>query len=411
MSILFAIRIFTDLCFYAFAMASLFTLPNHSGMLITSPLIVAFAAYFVPLAMKKWPGKWKMHCLPLILCLPAFIFTRYGSDVIVTVPMIAYLFYVIFRNNAYADYDGTLARFFLCLKLIPIPAFLGIISSNKNGFLEVMLPYFFFYLILNFMMLRMLRHNDKILSDRRFRIMNVTEMGLLCGFGYLLSSGLFMSILRFIGRMLIKYVFDPLITALAYVFGGVVWVLNKLFGWIDLFPEGVDVSQLDNGTGMTEGEAAVWEMYGEMAEENTNTQLLAYIAIGVGAVLLIVLLIFLFRALMKAGRRKEDNQFADVRESISEKNGPGRERLGLSYRDRVRQLYRKFLKMAYKMGVDPYENLNSREINDQVSHRLNRPALKGLRGVYIRARYSSGEITKEDLKAAKEAFDSLEKPE
>lgn len=411
MNIMFALRIFTDLCYYSFAMASLASLAKHSGLLITSPLIMAVAAYFVPMVMKKWPKDYKKHLLPLLICPLAFIFTRTAADVVVTVPMIAYLFFIIYRNMAYVDYEGALSRFFLCLKILPAPAFLTLISSNKDGFMEVMLPYFFFFLVLTFMMLRMLRHSDKIMTDRRFRIMNVAEIAALCVLGYLMSSGLMMRILKGIGWLLMKYVLDPIFTGLSYVFGGFVWLLNKAFGWIDLFPDDVDFSQLENGTGMTEGEAAIWEYYEEAAESSTTPQIMTYIAIGVGVILLILILFFLFRALMRIGRRNEDNNFADVRESLDEKGEGGKTRLGLSYRDRVRQVYRKFLKLSYKIGVDPDENLCSRDINEQVSHKLNRPALKGLRGVYLRARYSSEEITKEDLKAAKEAFDSLGKPE
>ena len=408
MNLMFALRMFTDLCYFMFSAASLATLASHSGLLLTSPLIVAAAAYFVPLVRKKWPDRPYLRFTPLALCALCFAFTRTAADAVVTVPMIGYLFFVIYRNMTDVDYDGTLSRFFFCLKILPAPMFLALITSNKNGIIQVMLPYFFFFLVLSFMMLRMLRHSERMLSDRRFRLMNVAEIAMLCGAGYLMSSGLIIRIFKFIGSMLIKFVFRPVFTGLTYVFGGFVWILNKLFGWIDLFPDNVDISQLEGtGVGMTEGEAAIWEYYEEAAAESPATRIITYAAIAIGALILIIVVVLLFRALMRAGRKNHDNQFADVRESLDEKRDGGRARLGLSYRDRVRQQYRKFLKKCYALGVDPEENLDSRDINDQVGVRFNRLALKRLRGVYIRARYSSQEITKDDLKAAREAYDAL----
>lgn len=412
MSIVFAVRMFTDLCYFMFAAASLGTLADHSGMLITSPLIIAAAAYFVPFIKQKWPERRYAEYLPLALCVLCFVFTKTTADVVMTIPMIVYLFFVIFRNMTEVDYDSALARFFFCLKLLPAPMFFALITSNTRGIIDVMLPYFFFFLVLSFMMLRMLRHSEKMLTDRKFRIMNIAEIAVLCGAGYLLSSGLIVSICKFIGNLLVKFIFRPVLTGLTYVLGGLVWVLDKLFGWIDLFPEGVDVTALEGiGGGMTDGEAAIWDYYEEASSDSMATQVFTYIAVGVGALLLIIIVILLFRGLMRMGRKNNDNKFGDVRESLDERYDGGKQRLGTSYRDRVRQLYRKFLKMSYKLGVDPEENLNSRDINEQVSHRLNRSALSGLRGVYIRARYSSEEITKEDLKAAKAAYDALGKEE
>jgi hypothetical protein len=412
MNLVFALRIFTDLCYFMFAAASLATLASHSGLLMTSPLIVAAAAYFVPLVQKKWPARPRLRFAPLAVCALSFAFTRTTADVVVTIPMIGYLFFVIFRDMTDVDYDGTLSRFFFCLKLLPAPIFLALITSNKDGIVQVMLPYFFFFLVLSFMLLRMLRHSEKMLSDRKFRLMNVAEIAMLCGAGYLMSSGLIISVFKFIGNMLIRFVFRPIFTGVSYVFGGFVWLLNKLFGWIDLFPEGVDVSALEGtGVGMTEGETAIWEYYEEAAADSPATQIITYLAMGIGALILIIAVVLLFRALLRAGRRSRDNQFSDVRESLDEKNDGGKARLGLSYRDRVRQQYKKFLKRCYKLGVDPEENLNSRDINEQVDGRFSRSALKRLRDVYIRARYSSRDISKEDLRAAREAYDALENDE
>ena len=77
----------------------------------------------------------------------------------------------------------------------------------------------------------------------------------------------------------------------------------------------------------------------------------------------------------------------------------------------MRNYYRKFLKQALKAGLDPDENADSREIAQQMRPKFQPHALDGLREVYIRARYSSQEITSADVKQAKEMYDDLKKKE
>lgn len=412
MNEMFALKILTDICYYMFAVSSLTTLAPHSGMLITSPLIVAISAFFCLYFARRFPSKKYVRYYPMALCAVCFVFTHTVMDVLVTVPMIAYLGVLLFMERIVVDYDNQLESFYLFLKLLPAPAFLTILTSNTAGFLNVMLPYFMCFAIISIMTLRMLRHSARIYKDTRFRIINIAEMGMLCGFGYLLSSGLLMVVVRFIWGLLVDFIFKPLAAVIAYIFGGIGWLMGKIFGGIDFSLEGMELSGLDDlGSVVSEGEQSMLEYYKEEATDSPASQAFLYILTAVGILIIVIVLIVLFRAMIRAARRQKTNQFDDVRESVDVKSEGRRKRLSLSYRDRVRNVYRRFLKMCYKMGVDPEENLDSRDINKRVESTLNRPALKGLRDVYIRARYSSEDITAEDLKAAKTSLDKIHEPE
>ena len=131
MSLMFALKTLTDLCYYMFAVSSLASCASHSGLLLTSPLLVTAAAYFACMAAEKRPKKKWLRALIVLLSCVAFFFTKTVMDKIVTVPMIAYLLYIALRRPMVADYDGTLARFFLCLKILPVPAVLTVIAANK----------------------------------------------------------------------------------------------------------------------------------------------------------------------------------------------------------------------------------------------------------------------------------------
>ena len=74
-------------------------------------------------------------------------------------------------------------------------------------------------------------------------------------------------------------------------------------------------------------------------------------------------------------------------------------------------MYRKFLHMCVRAGLDPDLNLNSRDVNKAMGKNFDMPAMDGLREVYIRARYSSGEITDDDVKTAKQMLERTRKAE
>lgn len=411
MNLAFALRMLADLCYYMFAISSVATCARHSGMMAAGPLFGALAAYFVALVSRKAPKKrWLQH-LAALLAAGSLFFAHTAADWVVCVPIAVYLQVIVFKRLVYADYDSAQSRFFLCLKLLPAPIVLTIIAGNKAGFLEVMLPYFLFFLVLNVMLLRMLRHNEQVLSDGKFRALNLIQIGLLCSFGWLLTTGYVVTAFQFLVRQLVRFVLRPLCNLILYALGGVGWVLNKIFGGIDLHLEDVDLSALDNlGQGMDESEQAVMEFYEEASKNSETTRVLTYVAIGLAVIVTIVLIIVLFKILIRAARRPEDNKFADERSALDEEEDSGK-RLGLSPRDRVRNYYRKFLKQALKAGLDPDENVDSRDIAQQMRRKFRPQALDGLRDVYIRARYSSQEITAADVKQAREMYDDLKKKE
>ena len=410
MSLLFALRILTDLCYFMFMISSIASRFAHSGLLMTSPFIMAIAGYFCCTLWQKKPEKRWLRMLPLALCAAAFIFTKTPVDYVETVPMVIYLFIVVLKEKMTIAYESTLDRFYLLLKIMPVGILFTILASNMDGFTEVMMPYLFFFLIVYVMLLRMLRHSDQVNTDNKFRLMNTLEIAAVCGLGALLSTGYIINIFKFIGNCTMNYILRPVFTGGLYVFGLIMWPIRKLFGLIDIDLEDYDFSELQIGEeAIDEGEMAVMEFYAEEAAKGGDAQIMQYLGIGIGVIVFIVLAIILFRILMHVGRKGVDNHFGDFRESIDA--DPGEEKLGRSPRDRVRSLYRKFLHMCVRAGLDPDLNLNSREVNAAMSKKFDKLAMEGLRDVYIRARYSTSEITDDDVKVAKNMLDLAKKAE
>ena len=410
MSLLFALRLLTDLCYFMFVISSITTKFAHSGMLMSSPFVMAVSGYFCCYMREKKPDKRALRMLPLLLAGAAFVFTKTPVDYVVTVPMVIYLFVLVLREKMTIAYEQTLDRFYLLLKILPVAILFTILAGNKKGFTEVMLPYFFFFLIVTVMLLRMLRHSDQVNSDNKFRLMNTLEIGVVCGLGWLLSTGYILSIFKYVGYFVMDYLLKPIFTGGLYVFGLIMWPIRKLTSLINVDLEDYDFSELNIGEEAVDaGDMAVMEFYAEEAAKGGDAQIMQYVGIAVGAIALIVLGIILFRILMRVGRKGVDNHFGDFRESIDA--DPGEDRLGRSPRDRVRAMYRKFLHMCVRAGLDPDLNLNSRDVNQAMGKNFDMPAMDGLREVYIRARYSSGDISEDDVKAAKLMLERTRKAE
>jgi hypothetical protein len=406
LNLVFALKILADLSFFMFAIASVASAAPHSGLLLTSPLIVALAAYFSRLLHTSQPKRWYLRFLPLALTPACFLFAKTGADRFVTVPMILYLAAVAARKSYVLDYASALERFMTCLKLLFVPMLLVVIAGNWRGFLDVMLPYFFFFLVLSVILLRMLRHNDAVITDRRFRLMNLGEILLLCGAGYLLSSGYALALARFLVSLAVRYLLRPLFMGILYVFAGFAWLLNKIFSGIDFGDidfEGIE--QLGQEMQESEGfmEAA------QSGEHGAAMQISTYVLIGIGAAIVVLVVILLFRALMRAGRRDADNRFDDVRESLDDAKSARDRRLTRAPRDRVRHTYRKFLKLCDARGIGTGEYLNSAQINEQARHVFRTPALSALRDVYLKARYTTADIGADDVRRAKNAYDQVKK--
>lgn len=410
MILAFALKFLTDLCYFMFAVNSLSSCAPHSGLLVTSPLIIALAAYFCRFFSQEKFLKYKyLRFAPLALTAACFIFTREIVDIVVTIPMILYLAYIVWRKAYLIGYEQSLARFYLCLKITLVPFLLMAIASNWDGLRNVMIPYFLFFFILSVMLLRMLRHNDRVIADRRFRIINLAEIVALCGLGLLLSGGYMVTALKWVLNLLTTYIFRPILTAVVYIFGGVAWLFNEIFSGIDFGIENVEFPDTGILSENMETEGLPLFEAEEAVNSNTIELIATYVLISLGAILAIVIIVLLFRAFMKAGRRERHESFEGVREDLDEPEHRRAKRLTRSPRDRVRNYYRKFIKLINSNGCDTDSSFDTRDISRAARSRFYDAGVDELREIYAKARYTDGEIPSSQVSAARSAYNIIKK--
>lgn len=87
-----------------------------------------------------------------------------------------------------------------------------------------------------------------------------------------------------------------------------------------------------------------------------------------------------------------------------------RRRAAASSRDRLRAIYRNYLKFLRANGISPGSSATTAEISEDASSILIESD-ELLRGLYRRARYSREEITEADIRAASEALSHLQREE
>lgn len=411
MSFAYALKVLTDLLFY-FTLVSMFgPSAGQSGLLLTTPLICAVCAFLSWTVYERArrnaekPRPW-LRFLPLAGMACVFFFTRTTADIVISVPPVLYVCWYVWKRPIIEDYRDALARFFLCLKIFPCVFVFAALVGNWTAMRDIMLPYLFMFLVLTVILLRTLRHDAATMKETRFKLMNLSSVAAVGVVGWLLSSGLMMRFFRFIGACIVRFILRPVLMLVVYVFAGIVWLLSQPFRDFRFDPEDMDLSQLQENMEMGD----ITSLFGDGEGAPQQSPIWDYILIGLAVIAAIALVIIIFRFLSRHGRHEDENQFEDVRESLAEE--APRERVNpRENRQRVRHYYRKFLKLCTQRGFELTEFQDSSEIERGTRYIFRNPAQTKLRDVYVRARYSSGEITPEDVQAAKESYGKLKKNE
>ena len=405
MSLAYALKVLCDAVYY-FTIVSMFgPAAGQSGMVVTTPVLCGVAAYGCHLLVRRQP-RW-LRFLPLASMALAFVFTRSTADVVLSVPPIVYTCWYVWKRPLTVDYRDAVSRFYLCLKILPCVFVFAALFGNWTAMRDIVLPYFMMFLVLSVILLRMLRHDAATISQPRFQLLNLSGIAAVGLAGVLLSTGVMLRIFRFFGWCIVNILLRPVMMLVVYVFAGFVWLLSRLFTGIKFDPEDLDLQKL--GENMELG--GLQGLFGEgEGTEQATSPIGEYIMIGLAVIAAIALVIIIFRALAKHGHRGDDNEFADVREQLTDEEAP--ERVNpRENRQRVRHYYRKFLKLCTQRGFELTEFQNSAEIEHGTRHLFKNPAQAALRDIYVRARYSSAEITPEDVQAAKENYTKLKKNE
>ena len=357
------------------------------GATIIFFMIVLLVSFF--LRDRTWP--WRVA--PLALLGGLVPFASVGDWVFVIVPVLLFSLYVTLKRRYTIDDDAFRSVSGVGLMYMAVMGFLSAVSAGTGaGFLLIAV-------VCGIALSRDLRHDVSTLEDSVYRVMSFGVIFVVISAAFFLTSGA-------VRRLVIA------------ALRGILWLYFALVGRL---PEDVDMSFLDDmavpfwGPGAETDDDGYEYTYGyyEFTGRGAILDIIsAYGVIFVTATLLIVLL-FIFAGIRAARRiflahgkqsdgqtlRREHIEGAFLRHKKTPDKLSG-------YSGAVRRYYRRFIKLITKNGARLLPHHTSQDL-EGISSGVLGDYGHDLRSVYIRARYSTDEITKADTVMAKEALRRL----
>ena len=405
MSMIAGLVVVCDLAFYFTILGMARLLMNSSGFMMLVPMIMGVAAGICHLLGGK-PGV--RRYLPLALIAPCFLIANPGLETLCLVPAVVYTYFYVKGNRRIIDYYFAFTRFRSSFVLMMLVVLFVIFITGEEVWMKT-LPYMFLYLVLSINLLRMLRHDAKTLKSWKFRIVNLSSTAAVCAAGVLFSTGTAIRILKWAGEKLWASALKP---AVAWIIDAVAWVIKQFHDLVSALPwsyESADMSTpLSNFI-----EVSYNQPGGEIVENLQQYPWIKNLLIVIGISIGIVIFLSVMKALSNQKERARDNDLGDSREKLEDADDKKSPKMGAFARRKdpvlnVRYYYRKFLQLAKArhQEITPYQN--SLQIEDNVAPAFpDGDALRDMRQLYIRARYSSHPVSQEDSARAKSVFDAL----
>ncbi len=394
------IRYFAELCMY-FGCALAFPKAFRAGIdpLITA-LVLSLSITMASFVSEKGHDKLRFLALLIPAAYMGFMCRSLG-DVLIMIPAAVYTVFVIIRDVHSMDYYGYLwifkrimtgaAVLFVCL-LLAETAFKaeGIIDAGA------LLKFGIVYALLGMILLKALRLGEDL--KKQSWVIQIRELLVPAALVVAVAFGL-------LGGGSLKELLH----------NGLILLLTPLVMLVDLVASGDDGEY--NKKRMEAEEAANSESQGgaitgvrvtpeveQVIEEASDRS-------WVFAVILIVVLTVLMIALVMSVKkiRENANEKIYIVESLEEERKRKKTIVKRSGGEKIRGIYRSFLKKTMMHGVKITGNMTSQEINGEAADALSDAvSAESLRQLYLSARYDeNADISEKDVKRAAEMLKNI----
>ncbi|MEA5038410.1 MAG: hypothetical protein VB086_01075 [Clostridiaceae bacterium] len=347
-----------------------------------------------------------LRFLPL-LPFPLLIFLPGGwKALLLMLPPIFYLIYSVWKRLFVPERGDTADIFSLLCKILPLPILLALLFRGAEIFKIFSFPYLLIFLFCSVLLLRLLRHDESVLRQRRFRILNVLE---LCA-ALLLALALFSPEFRWLVAssvsLLYHYVIAPILMALSYLFVALGWLLSKLF-------RPLSSKRLETVRPPDEDNDIRKKLL--QAETGRNSEFLFHLLIGLAILLAAVLVFLLFRRLLARRQGRQEAVRSETRESLDTSPPAKRPLNRLTARTpemQVRYWYRRFLLLSLSRGtaLTAYQNTLQQLAESEGHFRGSKAQMDALRALYLPARYGEN-ADRDAAKKARCLYNDLKKAE
>lgn len=403
MSIVYALKLMCDLYYYMAIIGMIGMLAQANSIIILLPVLLGIGAGIGYAWKEKGEGA---RYLPLALGLTIFILARGGQDYVVGVPAFAYAVFYVKSNKRATDYYYASERFRQGLIFMAI-AFLWSLTSLESQ-IEYYVPPLFLHLALSITLMRMLRHDDRIIRQKRFQMLNLAGIVGVCAVGVVLSTKWVLALLKAFLGLLYQYLLSPVLTVLVWILTLIMQAATLLMSLFFKDSGEIEMPSMQSGTQVAEEEGTAFI---ETAEAVASNPMVRRVLEIIGVIILIVAAFWVIKLLSKQVSRDTQRDQKETRETLESPDSANRGLGGMLRRRNdaalgVRHIYWKFLRLAQGKNVPLNGRQNSLQIRDLSVDSFDEQGLDELREVYIRARYD-GDSSPDDLEKAKKAYSRL----
>lgn len=377
-------------------LTSLFTPIGITAPAALFPAIAAAACYL----LREKRGI--IRYLPITLAIPSFMFAdTYGDYGVISV-LVVYLVYITSRRVYLNDDDDFKDSFQKQLALCALPCIFASVACQFEILNNMLLPCIFLILVCGILLLRMLRHNREVIDSRSFKLFNLAAVALLCLFTFALSSGAFLSAIGTAISFAYNKVILPLFILFIYGMAYFLSIFSKFFALI--FNKEVTIKDQESNSNL----GNMNDMLYEEVEGNVPP-ILIWIFFAVLAVVVGFLLYKGLKALAGKNRRFDSKSpFTMSRQTIASAKSPRRNPFAKrSENEDIRHQYRKFLHECLARGFMISPDFDSAQIGRGAQDLFPGAPLEALRQLYIKARYTDREITRDEVKNAKTLYSEI----
>ena len=385
-----------DICFYLTFASLIGSLIGADNLVSTLPLFVCIAFLSAFFAQKGKVKYFSFLLYPLIFLL----ISPTTPNLIILIPAMLYLIKACPKQKERASEFDYATVFMVFLGIF---GFIFVFNLLINSWVAGSMPEFasdFFlfalmFAILSIVFMRMARHNDSVLKQFRFKVMNAASLIGVIVAAVLVSSNVFLafiwSIIRFIWVRLIM----PLLEAVIWVIFNILAFFMRILG-TDHSMDGLMEILGDDGS----PEAAVEEIFYYEHEVWPYGRIILVVIL---AIIGIFVLIKIFKLLTSkiAVTEIDTEGIVEERFALDDDKQQRKRRFGRQKENQVREIYRDFLRLIKKNEVLVPSFLTSHEIDVQVSGKFQSKKSSQIRDEYIKIRYGKADFTKDDINRVK----------
>ena len=331
----------------------------------------------------------------LYLLLPLAVLFIPGSSPMALLLPIAYILFLIYKENTTLSWDRQTELFSITLKFFPIAAVFICFMGKYQIFVQYCLPMALISLATSIFLMRMLRQSPVVYMDPHYQRKNCTLFVTVLVMAWLCSRDFAFKLMG--GALAFAYqkTIYPILNAFIYVFMGILKALMYIFSWFKLGEIRFEENHLSGSEmGPTFKDAVV------VGDHVATTQSILTVLVVVA---LLVAAFYFFRWL--ALHNGEETYLSQGLDIIRGKDtAKTRKERATTTVLQVRRQYRIFLKLYRENGGKIENAFTSKDILENSVELLpdvSSDELEEMRQIYISARYA-GTATKADLKRMKQ---------